>query len=74
MCKWVLLPDEENPTERLCPIPGEPYCCNHDVELHYHTWLELRDIADASRREEKARQRGKLLSFPLLRPTQETGR
>jgi hypothetical protein len=62
MCKWVMLASEEGP-ERLCPIPGEPYCCSHDVELHYHTWLELRDAASATRREERARQTGKLLPF-----------
>ena len=38
-----MLPDKENPTERRCPNPGIPYCPEHDVELHYHVWLELRD-------------------------------
>ena len=63
MCKWVQLPDKDKPTERFCAEPGEPYCPEHDVELHYHTWLELRDLVDTLRREEQTRKAGKLLSF-----------
>jgi len=60
MCKWVLLPDRKNPNARFCDRPGEPYCPEHDVELHYHTWLDLRDYVDRYRREEAAEKVGKL--------------
>jgi hypothetical protein len=63
MCKWVMLPDKDDPAERRCPAPGEPYCAEHDVELHYDVWLELRDLAAFSSQEEKVRRRGKLLRF-----------
>ena len=67
MCKWVMLPDKNNPTEHRCPHPGNPYRPEHDVELHCHTWLDLRDAADLSHREAKARKAGKLLGFPHIR-------
>jgi hypothetical protein len=60
MCNWVHMPDRLNPTERRCSNPGQPYC---DVELHWHSWLELRDLADLSRREDAARKTKKLLCF-----------
>jgi hypothetical protein len=63
MCKWVLLPDRENPSERRCFEHGEPFCEEHAVELH-HAWEDLRDDVDRSRREERGRKAGKLLSFP----------
>jgi uncharacterized protein len=47
-----------------CPNPSEPYCPEHDVELHYHTWVELRDMAHLSQREDKARKTRKLVPFP----------
>jgi len=37
MCKWVLLPDKDNPTMRGCDKTGEPYCEEHLRELE---WIE----------------------------------
>jgi hypothetical protein len=34
MCKWVMLPDRENPGELCCPEEGTPFCVEHDAELH----------------------------------------
>ena len=47
MCKWVLLPDKENPTERLCQEEGSPYCEEHMAEVLY-TWNELAEYVKTS--------------------------
>jgi len=52
MCNWVFLPDKENPIERRCPEQREPYCVEHDAELHWHTWREL----EAHEKSEQLRQ------------------
>jgi hypothetical protein len=35
MCSWVLLPDIQNPNQRLCGNPGHPYCEEHQAEMNY---------------------------------------
>ena len=35
MCNWVLLPDKQNPNQRLCGRPGHPYCEEHQAEMNY---------------------------------------
>lgn len=63
MCKWVHLPDKDNPTERRCLEHEEPFCEEHAVELH-QACEDLRDDVDRSSRDERARNVGKPLSFP----------
>jgi hypothetical protein len=67
MCKWVMLPDKDDPTERLCPEEGEPYCVEHDAELHWHTWRELERHETSERlhrQEQKWRKAKRLVEFP----------
>jgi hypothetical protein len=67
MCKWVLLPDKKNPTERRCLEEGAPYCVDHDTELHWHTWRELEAHEKSERlrqKEAKWRKAKCLVEFP----------
>jgi hypothetical protein len=66
MCKWVLLPDKEDPTERRCSDEGASFCVEHDAELHWHTWRELERHEKSERlrqREEKWRKEKRLIEF-----------
>jgi hypothetical protein len=67
VCRWVHLPDEENPSERVCPEEGAPYCVAHDTELHWHTWRELEGREKSERMlqgEENWRKAERLIEFP----------
>jgi hypothetical protein len=67
MCKWVLLPDANNPTERNCSEGGTPYCADHDAELHWHTWRQLEAHEKSERlrqKEEQWRMAKRLIELP----------
>jgi hypothetical protein len=71
MCKWVMLPDKENRTERHCPEEGTPFCIEHDAELHWHTWRELERHENSERlrqKVEKGREAKRLIEFPQKKP------
>jgi hypothetical protein len=73
MCKWVMLPDKDNPTERLCPEEGTPYCEERDAELHWHTWRELERHEKSERlrqKEETWHKAKRLIEFPQTKGRQ----
>jgi hypothetical protein len=72
MCRWVHLPDKQNPNQRLCGRPGHPFCGEHQAEMNYirsldNDWKEgeaTRKGTRAFQAERLQRDAGRLLSEP----------